>query len=130
MDFLQVAALGVVAAVLCLLLKQYRPEYAVVAAVLCGALLLISVLDALKPVLDALGELVGQTGVSGDYLQAVLKALGICYAAQLASDTCRDAGQSAIAAKIELAGRAAVIVLALPMFLEAAQTAVSLLRRD
>lgn len=130
MDFLRIAAFGIVSAVLCLLLKQYRPEYAAVAAAVCGVFLLMGILDAMEPVFAALDELIGQTGVSSDYLQAVLKALGICYTAQLASDTCRDAGQTAIAAKIELAGRTAVLVLALPMFMEVAQTAVGLLRQD
>ena len=128
MDFLQSAGLGIVAAVICLLLKQYRPEFALVAAVACGALLLLSVVSALSPVFSAMEELVEQTGVTPAYLQLVLKAFGICYLAQLAADTCRDAGQTAIAGKVELAGRAAVLVLSLPLFMEIAQTAVSLLQ--
>lgn len=87
MDFLQSAGLGIVAAVICLLLKQYRPEFALVAAVACGALLLLSVVSALSPVFSAIEELVGQTGVTPAYLQLVLKAFGICYLAQLAADT-------------------------------------------
>ena len=117
MDFLQSAGLGIVAAVICLLLKQYRPEFALVAAVACGALLLLSVVSALSPVFSAMEELVEQTGVTPAYLQLVLKAFGICYA-----------GQTAIAGKVELAGRAAVLVLSLPLFMEIAQTAVSLLQ--
>lgn len=87
MDFLQSAGLGIVAAVICLLLKQYRPEFALVAAVACGALLLLSVVSALSPIFSAIEELVGQTGVTPAYLQLVLKAFGICYLAQLAADT-------------------------------------------
>ena len=34
---------------------------------------------------------------------------------QLAADSCRDAGQQAIASKVELAGKVTVLALALPM---------------
>ena len=128
MDFLQTAGFAIVSALICLLLRQYRPEIAVGAAVLCGAILLTEILGAFLPVIQTLRSLTAEAGISDGYLQAVLKALGICYVAQLASDACRDAGQTAIAGKIELAAKAAVVVLALPMFTDAADTALGLLR--
>ena len=127
MDFLQTAAFAIVSALICLLLRQYRPEIAVGAAVLCGAVLLTEILHALVPVIETLHGLTAKAGISDMYLQAILKALGICYVAQLASDACRDAGQTAVAGKIELAAKAAVVVLSLPMFTEAAETAIGLL---
>ena len=48
-------------------------------------------------------------------IQVLLKALGICYITQLAADTCKDAGQQAIATKVELAGKVAVLAIAMPM---------------
>ena len=35
----------------------------------------------------------------------LFKTLGICFLAQFAADSCRDAGESALASKVELAGR-------------------------
>lgn len=128
MDFLQSAGLGIVAAVICLLLKQYRPEFALVAAVACGALLRFPWFQRFPRFFPLSKSSSGRRALRPAYLQLVLKAFGICYLAQLAADTCRDAGQSAIAGKIELAGRAAVLVLSLPLFLEIAQTAVGLLQ--
>lgn len=127
MDFLQTAGFAMISALICLLLRQYRPEIAAGAAVLSGVMLLAGVLGVLNPVTETLRELTAKAGISDGYLQAILKALGICYVAQFASDACRDAGQTAIAGKVELAAKAAVIVLALPMFIEAAETAVGLL---
>ena len=45
----------------------------------------------------------------------LFKCLGVCYVVQLAADSCRDAGQQAIASKVELAGKVTVLALALPM---------------
>ncbi|MEG2371890.1 MAG: stage III sporulation AC/AD family protein [Hydrogenoanaerobacterium sp.] len=35
---------------------------------------------------------------------------------QIACDTCKDAGQSAISTKVEIAGKLAVLVISLPLF--------------
>ena len=45
----------------------------------------------------------------------MFKSLGITYLTVFAADTCRDAGQNSLAAKVELAGRMAVVAAALPL---------------
>ena len=62
-----------------------------------------------------------------EYTMVIIKALGICYVTQLASDTCQDAGERAMAGKIELAGRVAVLLLSLPMFSSILQIALELI---
>ena len=59
------------------------------------------VLGELSPAVAQLQGWLEQTG-AGEYAGMLLKSLGICYLAQLAADSCRDAGQSAIASKIIL----------------------------
>ena len=55
-----------------------------------------------------------------------MKTLGICFLTQFAVDSCKDAGESALASKVELAGKVTVVVMALPLFQSIASTAVSL----
>ena len=43
-----------------------------------------------------------------------VKALGIAYISEFAADTCRDFGQSALAAKAEFAGKCAIFILCVP----------------
>jgi stage III sporulation protein AD len=47
--------------------------------------------------------------------------------AQFAADACRDAGESALASKMELAGKITILILALPLFEKITQTAVGLI---
>ena len=42
--------------------------------------------------------------------------IGVAYLAQFASDLCRDAGEGAVAGKVELAGRVLILALCLPVF--------------
>ena len=73
-------------------------------------------ISVVAPVLKTISELTGMAGLDSTYANALLKALAIVYITQLASDNCRDVGEAAIAAKLELAGKIAVILISMPMF--------------
>ena len=127
MEIWQSAMLAIVCSLLCLLLRQYRPEFALVTTVLCSIFLFLITIKQISPVFSSLSRLVGQSSASTVYLKTMMKSFGVCYLAQLAADVCRDAGQTAIASKIELAGRVTVLILAMPMFFEILEIAVSMI---
>ena len=62
----------------------------------------------------------------GGYLLLVFKALGVCLLTQFSADACLDAGEKALASRVEFAGRIAVVLLALPLFEEIAEAVLSL----
>ena len=47
--------------------------------------------------------------------------------AQLSADACRDAGETALAEKAELAGKVFLLLIALPLFEKVAELAVRLM---
>ena len=51
-----------------------------------------------------------------------MKTIGVCFVCQFTADACRDAGQSSLASKTELAARIAVIVISLPLFRDILET--------
>ncbi len=114
-------------AVLCIIVRQYKPEMALGISTACGVVILIAVISLLKPSVAAISELSSAAGINGEQTAVLLKALAICYITQLSADCCRDAGESAIAAKIELAGRAAVIAVSLPVFAALAELVTKLI---
>ena len=110
-----VAVFAIVAAILALTLKQYSPQIAVVVSVGAGVLLFGYIAASLLPVLqEVLSISLLSEGVA-ENIGTLFKCLGVCYVVQLAADSCRDAGQQAIASKVELAGKVTVLALALPM---------------
>ena len=112
------AAAGLVGTVLALILGQYRPEFRMLVTATVTLLLLALVLEQLSPVLEQLRSTMELTGLTGDYAAVLFKAVGICLLTQLAGDVCRDSGESSIASKIELAGRAAILLTAMPLIQE------------
>lgn len=110
-----------------MIVRQYRPEMAVGVSICCGALLLAAALTMIAPSVDAIAELTRSAGLDSSWAGALLKALGVCYITQLSADCCRDAGESAVATKIELAGKAAIVAVSLPVFTELARLVTGLI---
>ncbi|MBR0446942.1 MAG: stage III sporulation protein AD [Clostridia bacterium] len=115
---LLVSVVGVLlcAAFLAAVLRTQRPELAVGLSLLAGVLVTVAVVSRLSPLVASLGRLTAQSGLPENSLGLVLRAAGVCLITQLAADTCRDAGESSLASKAELAGRFMLLVMALPLF--------------
>ena len=119
MNILTVIGIGLVCAVLCVLLRQVRPELALLLSLAGGIFILLSLFTDVLQIIGRVEGLMARVSVPNAYAQVLLKALGICFLTQLACDTCKDAGESAIATKIEIAGKIAVLVVSLPLFEQA-----------
>ena len=55
-------------------------------------------------------------GAVEESFRVVIKALGICLVTQMACDTCCDFGQNALAGKLELAAKIAILAISFPLF--------------
>lgn len=122
-----IIGIALIAMILCVLLKGYRPEYSVFLSLTAGILILLMTLDALVPVMETLTELIEISGHGREAFTILLKALGVCFITQLASDACKDAGEGAIASKVELAGKVVILLLAMPLFEQIIGVATSLM---
>lgn len=109
--------LALVAAALVTVVRQRLPEYGLLLSVVAGVLLLLWVIETGAPLFERVQTLFETTaGAQAESAAILFKSLGICFVVQIACDACRDLGESAIAAKVEMAGKIAVLVLALPLF--------------
>ena len=99
-------------------LRAQRPELAVCLSLLAAALVAGMLLRQLSPLIVALRRMTVLGGVGENNLGVVLRGAGICLVTQLAADTCRDAGDTALASKAELTGRVLLLLLAVPLYEE------------
>ncbi len=115
MGILQIVGIAIVCALLCAVLKQYRPEYASVVQIAACVLILLLIASSLSELVGAIRELIEGSGIHTGYLTLLLKALGIAILTQLAADACRDSGETALSHKVELAGTVTILLLCLPL---------------
>ena len=115
---LKIAALCVAVAMICSALRLQRPEMATalsLAAGLAALALLYGELSQATRWVDAFRQL---TRSDEDLSAAVLKAAGIAIVAELGGQLCADAGETALAGRVVLASRVAMLGLCAPMLAE------------
>ncbi|HEX6988330.1 MAG TPA: stage III sporulation protein AD [Bacillota bacterium] len=127
MDIVQIVVAALLAAVILVLVRQARPELAVPLSLVVGALLLLFVLARIGAVVRLVEDLVARADVEFQYVSALLKIIGIAYLTEFGAQICRDAGEGALAAKVELAGKVFILLLAIPIMVAVADTLLRLL---
>lgn len=107
--------LTVLTLVLALTLQKDAPVIAFLLALAAGVLILTQVFGQMGGALQRLGVLLRQSGMTDSLYLPIAKAVGIAVVVRVLSALCRDAGRSALAAKVEIAGAVGVLSACLPL---------------
>lgn len=125
MNFYKWLGVAMIALVLLLILRQLRPEFAIVFALSVSLLIFTGVISWILPSVQSIfHELMS---VQGTYTKVLVKSLGIAVIAQSGADLCRDAKESALAANVELIGKAGIFTVSVPLLKELFHFAANLL---
>lgn len=119
-------AAAVIAAFLATVLRRYAPEHGLALGLAAGAVILVAALSEALPLFRELESLLERSGASQEYVNVLLRALGVCLLTELAADTCRDAGEQGLACKAELVGKLALLTVSLPLFRKVGDLALTL----
>jgi len=106
---------AVTAAVAALVLRQTQPAFATALTVAVGVLLFSVVLHGASPLFELVRRLFEVSALGSAYSRTLLRAFGIGVLAQTAADVCRDAGESALAGKVEFGGKVLLLLCGLPL---------------
>ncbi|MGI9860024.1 stage III sporulation protein AD [Moorella naiadis] len=128
MEIFQIVGLALTATMMIILVRQSRgSEAALLISLVVGATIFLLLLDRIGTVIRVLADLSQQAGINQFYLNTVLKIIGIAYVAEFGSQVCRDAGENAIAGKVELAAKVLIMVLAIPIIVAILESIIRLL---
>lgn len=111
----QIAMAAVMAALCAVVVRKNAPEVAMALILAAGAVILISCIQQLVKVIEAVRELAEFGGISETLLTPVLKITGIAAVTRVASDICKDAKESGLAGIVETAGTILALFTALPL---------------
>ena len=127
MEIVKIVGVGLIATVLVILLKQYRPEFALYLSLAAGVLLFSMVIGKMASIVELLQNLANKSNFYSQFLLILLKITGIAILTEFAVSIAKDAGESAIASKIDLAGKVLVISLSVPILTNLVETITTLL---
>ena len=115
MSLFQTILFAVVAAMLVMAIREMAPQVSFYLSLFVAAILFLAVMQRLTGLLVPIERLAEAANVNVLFFATVLKIVGIAYVAEFGAQIARDAGVASIAGKIELLGKLAIIVLAVPI---------------
>lgn len=112
---IRIAVLCVVGALLAVTVKRGSPEQALLLVLGCAVLVLLSLAEPLQELMEFFAALGERSGVAAELFVPLYKTIGIALAVKLGGEVCRDAGEAALAAAVEMAGAVCALLVSLPL---------------
>lgn len=115
MEITKIIGVGLIALIIIVILKQYKPEFSIYVSLIAGAIIVFLVFDKIIGIISMLTTLSNKTGINATYLSILLKITGIAILTEFGVSICKDAGEVAIANKIEFGGKIVIISISIPI---------------
>lgn len=90
MDIIKIIGIGLISLVMIILLKQYKPEFAIYISLLTGVLILILVMDKLSGVVELIKSISNQSSINQQFIVLLIKITGIAFLSEFAVSICKD----------------------------------------
>ncbi|KHD85982.1 stage III sporulation protein AD [Heyndrickxia ginsengihumi] len=123
---MQIVGIALIATFLVLILKEQKPNFAFLLTLFVGCSIFLFLVDKIYEIVQLLENIAQKANVDTMYIQTILKIIGIAYIADFASNITKDAGQGALAAKVELAGKILILTMAIPIITVLIETIINL----
>ena len=114
-EIIKIIGIGLTALVIIIILKQYKPEYAIYASIIAGIIILFFAMDKISGILNLLQSISDKTYINKTFLSILLKITGIAFITEFAVSICSDAGEKAIASKIEIGSKVIIVTMSIPI---------------
>ncbi|AFJ62647.1 stage III sporulation protein AD [Bacillus amyloliquefaciens] len=95
--------------------------------VFSGCVIFLYLIDQIYDIIRMIEKIAVNANVNMVYVETILKIIGIAYIAEFGAQLTKDAGQGAIASKIELAGKILILVMAVPILTVIIETILGLI---
>ncbi len=116
--------LAVIIALLCMTVKQYKPEYALVCQLAGVIVVFVFAASSLEDVFSSLEGMISSSGLDVSFFKILLKALGISILTDISASVCRDSSNNTLAHAVEIFGKTIIVVMALPILKKLAEAAI------
>ena len=125
---IKVAVIGIICAVLCVIIRQYKPEFSVFLQIAGIILITVSSAAFIAQLKTQSEELLNFSSIIEDsYIKLMIKVLVIAVTTKLSTDICNDTGNSALASGVEIVGKILILAMCMPLIKVLLQIAEGLL---
>ena len=115
MEILKIVTLAMTGVILASLMKSVKNELSIYIVLATVIILFLSIIDELTDIFHFLEGIYDNITYGKVFFPVILKVLAAAYITDFAAQLCKDAGESAIGSKVELAGKVMIFYLAMPI---------------
>ena len=113
MTIIKIVGIALIGIIIVSLLRASKPEFAVLATIATGIVLVIVLVNSLSGVIVAFENLIDKSGLPSGLFSLVLKIIGIGYLTEYSASICNDAGCSSFATKVQMGGKLLIFGLSI-----------------
>ncbi len=126
-EIIKIVGIGLSALVIIIILRQYKPEYAIYVSMIAGVLILFLAIEKITGIINLLQTISNKTYINKTFLNILLKITGIAILTEFAVSICNDSGEKAIASKIEIGSKVIIITMSMPIITSLLELIVEIL---
>jgi stage III sporulation protein AD len=127
LEIAQIIGLALLTTIFLLILRQEKPVMAVLLSIVFAVVVFTFLMDKMASIIEVLKELTRRAEINYFFLTTILKILGVAYLAEFAASICIDAGEQAVAKKVEFAAKIIIGVLAIPIIVAILESLLELM---
>ncbi|MFR3919968.1 MAG: stage III sporulation protein AD [Clostridia bacterium] len=127
MDIVKIIGIGLISLIIIIILKQYKPEFAVYVSIIAGILIIALTIGKISGIIDILKNLANKTTINNQFLVLLIKITGIAILTEYTVSICKDSGESAIASKVDFGGKIVIMSMSIPIISSLLETIIKVL---
>jgi len=126
-ELLKILAIALITVFANMLVKQTKPEIAILISIVGSLLIIIMAINTLSSVISSFYSIFQKTGVDATLLTPLFKIIAVGYIAEFGANICVDAGASSVADKILFCAKLIILTISLPIITTVIDMVVALL---
>ncbi len=127
MEIIKIIGIGLIALILIIILKQYKPEFVVYVSLIAGALILVMTFSKVSGIIELINSLSSKVSIHQEFITLLIKITGIAILTEFAVSICKDTGETAIANKIDMGGKVIMVSISVPIIAGLLETILKIL---
>lgn len=127
MEIAQVIGLALITTIFLLILRQEKPVMAVILSITFSIVVFLLMMGKLATIIALMQELTRRAQINYFFMATILKIIGVAYLGEFAAAICQDAGEQAVAKKVEFAAKIIIVVLSLPIMVAILESMMELM---
>ncbi len=127
MEIIKIIGIGLTSLILIIILKQYKPEFAIYVSLLAGALILALIFSKISGIIELINNLTNKISIHKEFVTLLIKITGIAILTEFAVSICKDSGETAIASKVDMGGKVIMVSMTIPIMAGLLETLLKIL---